>query len=67
MREAKERKRMARGPREEPPRMARWHRFEFGVRDKVKGPAGYGEAWTDLKSIRDVVRRLKVILKYCNA
>lgn len=66
MRAAKERKRLARGLREEEPKMVKWHRFEFGVRDKVTGRAGYGEAWTDLVSIRDVVRRLRVILKECN-
>ena len=66
MRAAKERKRLERGPREEEPRLVKWHRFEIGVRDKVTGRTGYGEAWTDLVSIRDVVRRLKVILKECN-
>lgn len=65
MRAAKERKRMARGPREEPPRLVKWHRFEIGVRDKVTGANGYGESWTDLVSVRDTVRRLKVIIKNC--
>jgi hypothetical protein len=65
MRAAKERKRLARGPREEEPKLVPWHRFEFGVRDKIQGRHGYGEAWTDLRSIRDVVRRLRVVMKYC--
>lgn len=65
MRAAKERKRLERGPREEEPRLIKWHRFEIGVRDKVTGRSGYGEAWMDLVSIRDVVRRLRVIVKEC--
>ena len=65
MRAAKARLRMACPPPERPPKRIAWHRFEFGVRDKVTGPAGYGEAWTDFKSIRDVVRRLRVIRQYC--
>lgn len=63
MRAAKERKRLARGPREEEPKMVPWFPLEFGVRDKRLN--GYGEAWTDLKSIRDVVRRLQVVMRYC--
>lgn len=64
MRAAKARKRLENPPEHEP-RMVRWHRFEIGVRDKVHGPAGYGEAWTDFKSIRDAVRRLRVIQQHC--
>jgi hypothetical protein len=65
MRAAKARKRLLNPPPERIPKMEPWHRFEFGVRDKVQGPAGMGEAWTDFRSIRDVVRRLKVIRKHC--
>ena len=65
MRSAKERKRLAGPPPEMEPKMVPWHRFEIGVRDKIKGAAGYGEAWTDFVSTRDVVRRLRVIRKYC--
>lgn len=65
MRAAKERKRLASPPTEQEPKLERWHRFEFGVRDKLTGRFSYGEAWTDLKSVRDVVRRLRVVLKFC--
>lgn len=65
MRAAKARRRLAAPPPERAPRLPRWHRFEIGMRDKITGPSGYGEAWTDLKSIRDVVRRLRVIRKFC--
>ncbi len=65
MRAAKARKRLENPPEHEP-KMVPWHRFEFGVRDKVTGRASYGEAWTDFVSIRDAVRRLRVIQKYCH-
>lgn len=65
MRAAKARRRLAAPPPERAPRLPRWHRFEIGVRDKVLGVSGYGEARADFKSIRDVVRRLRVIRKFC--
>ena len=65
MRAAKARKRMAGEQPEVPPKMVRWHRFELGIRDKITGRYGYGEAWTDFKSIRDSVRRLQVIQRHC--
>ena len=65
MRAAKERKRLERPPPEREPKLVQWHRFEIGVRDKVTGRFSYGEAWTDLKSVRDATKRLSVILKYC--
>ncbi len=61
MRAAKERKRMERGPRDEEPRMIRWHRFELGVRDKVTGEV----AWVDLKSVRHASKALGLVLKFC--
>ena len=60
MRAAKERKRLARGPREEEPRMVRGFPLEFGVRDKVTGET----VWLDLRSTRDVAKRVAVVLKY---
>ena len=65
MRAAKERKRLANLPTEPEPILVPWHRFEIGVRDKLIGPQSYGEAWTDFKSIRDAVRRLRVIRSNC--
>ncbi len=60
MRAAKERKRRARGPREEEPRLERWHPLEFGVRDRVTGET----VWMELRSGRDVARRLAVLLRF---
>ena len=45
--------------------MVPWHRFELGIRDKVQGPMSYGEAWVDLRSVRDAMRRISVVMKYC--
>lgn len=61
MRAAKECKRLARGPREGEPKMARWFPLEFGVRDKRNGDT---TVWTDLKSTRDVAKRIAVLLKH---
>lgn len=64
MRAAKERKRQERiaaGLIDDPePKMERWHRFEFGVRDKQTGET----AWHDLVSIRHASKALGLILKY---
>lgn len=64
MRAAKERNRLE-NPVEHEPKLERWYRFEIGVRDKLTGQMSYGEAWTDFRSIRDAVRRLRVIKEYC--
>jgi hypothetical protein len=42
------------------PRMERWFPLEFGVRDKRSGES----CWLDLRSLRDVMRRLSVLLRY---
>lgn len=59
MRAAKERKRLANPPEYEP-KMIRWFPLEFGVRDKVTGET----VWMDLRSTRDVAKRVAVVLKY---
>ncbi len=59
MRAAKERKRLARSHEEEP-RFVRWHPLEFGVRDRVTGET----VWMELRSGRDVAKRLAVLLRY---
>jgi len=64
-REAKKRKRLLNPPPEREPKLVRWHRFEFGVRDKIQGRMSYGEAWVDLRSVRDAAKRLRLILKHC--
>ena len=61
-RAAKARKRQAAidaGWRAEP-KMERWHRFEFGVRDKTTGEMHF----VDLKSVRHAAKALGLILKY---
>ena len=65
MRAAKAKKRLANPPPEPEPKLERWHRFELGIRDKVAGAAGYGEAWIDLRSVRDAAKRISVILRHC--
>jgi hypothetical protein len=63
MRAAKARKRQAlieAGLLEREPKLARWHRFEFGVRDKQTGEM----AWHDLVSVRHAAKALGLILKY---
>lgn len=61
MRAAKERKRLERGPIESEPKMQRWHRYEFCVRDKMSGETG----WHDLVSVRHAAKALGLILKHC--
>ncbi len=56
---AKARKRMA-NPVDDEPRMVRWHRLQFGVRDKLTGDS----MWMDLCSVRDAARRLSVLLRH---
>jgi hypothetical protein len=63
MRAAKARKRQAlaeAGLLEREPRLERWHRFEFGVRDKLTGDCHF----TDLKSVRHAAKALGLILKF---
>lgn len=60
MRAAKKRKQILRGPREEIQRPIRWHRFEFGVRDKLTGAVEF----VDLKSVRHASKALGLILKF---
>lgn len=59
MRAAKERKRLENPPEREP-KMKRYHRFEFGVRDKLTGETHF----VDLRSVRHAARALGLILKY---
>jgi hypothetical protein len=42
------------------PKMVRWHRFEYGVRDKRTGE----EHWRDLVSVRQASKALGLIRKY---
>jgi hypothetical protein len=44
------------------PKMVRWHRFEFGVRDKLNGETHF----VDLKSVRHATHALGLILKHLN-
>lgn len=63
MRAAKARKRQAlieSGLLEREPKLERWHRFEFGVRDKATGET----AWHDLVSVRHAAKALGLILKF---
>ena len=57
--EAKARKRMA-NPVEREPRMIRWNRLEIVVHDRLTGETGSFE----LRSLRDAVRRLSLVLKW---
>lgn len=59
MRAAKERKRLE-NPRDREPKLQRWYRFEFGVRDKFTGET----AWHDLVSVRHAAKALGLILKF---
>ena len=64
MRAAKARKRQAAidaGLLEREPKMVRWNRFEFGVRDKLNGETHF----VDLKSVRHAAKALGLILKFC--
>jgi hypothetical protein len=40
--------------------MVRWHRFEYGVRDKLTGETHF----TDLKSVRQASKALGLIVKF---
>jgi hypothetical protein len=42
------------------PKMQRWHRFEYGVRDKRTGETHF----RDLVSVRQAAKALGLILKY---
>ena len=42
------------------PKMVRWHRFEYGVRDKQTGETH----WRDLISVRQASRAIGLIIKY---
>ena len=64
MRAAKARKRLENPPEREP-KLVPWYRFELGVRDKVQGSMSYGEAWVDLRSVRDAMRRISVVMRNC--
>ncbi len=60
MRAAKERKRQERIAGWLPePKMLRWHRFEFGVRDKLTNETHF----VDLKSVRHAAKALGLVLK----
>lgn len=59
MRAAKERKRLERPAPEPAPRGPRWHRLEFGVRDKVTGEI----AWHDLRSVRYAATAFRLLLQ----
>ena len=60
MRAAKERKRLARPAPVPEPERQRWHRLEFGVRDKLTGQT----AWHDLKSVRHATIAVRVLLRH---
>lgn len=62
MRAAKERKRIERGPCEDEPKMhvVRHPHLSWAVRDDLSGEV----VWLEMKSARDVYRRVSVLLKY---
>jgi hypothetical protein len=60
MRAAKERRRLERGPVEQEPRMEKWNRYTITVTDRLTGERGSFE----LRSLRNVQRRLSVVLRY---
>jgi hypothetical protein len=63
MRAAKARKRQERidaGLLEREPKMERWHRFQYGVRDKLNGE----EHWRDLVSARQAAKAFGLILQH---
>jgi hypothetical protein len=45
---------------EREPKLVRWYRFEFGVRDKLTGETQF----VDLKSARHAAKALGLILKH---
>jgi hypothetical protein len=59
MRTAKARKRTENSVEREP-KLVRWFPLELGIRDKATGET----CWIDLKSARDAVKRIAIILKY---
>lgn len=59
-RSAKERKRLARGPVEDEPRMEKYYPFEIGIRVKATGDFG----WTNLKSARFAQRLASNLLQH---
>lgn len=59
MRAAKERRRLE-NPVESEPRMERWFPLQLGLRDKVTGDV----AWVDLRSLRDALRRLRIVFRW---
>lgn len=64
MRAAKARKReslIAAGLLESEPKMERWFRFEYAIRDKLTNETH----WHDLVSARQAHKALGLILKYC--
>lgn len=42
------------------PKFERWHRYEYGIRDKSTGETH----WRDLVSVRQASKALGLILKY---
>lgn len=62
MRAAKERIRLARGPRDEEPRgrIVRHPYLSWAVRDELSGET----VWLPMKSARDTYRRVTVLLKF---
>ena len=46
---------------ESEPRMVRWNRFEYGIRDRMTGETH----WRDLVSIRQAAKALGLIMKFC--
>lgn len=59
MRSAKARKR-AENPPEHEPKMERWHRFDYGVRDKLTGETHF----RDLVSVRQAAKAIGLIAKF---
>lgn len=59
MRAAKERKRLARGPVEANPKFIRSTGLSFAVRDDICGVV----VWHPLKSLRDTIKRIALVLR----
>lgn len=57
---AKVRKRMENPTADQEPRMTPWYRFSITVADKITGD----KHTFDLRSVRDINRRLSVLLRY---
>ena len=53
--------RIAAGLLERGPKLVRYHRFEFGVRDKMTGETHFAE----LKSVRHAAKAIGLIIKFC--